>query len=79
MCGVAFGALVKLKNLSGQVLLFPLRGLLLRAGSRLYKYCWATAPYYYFYSLFFISALFFCLLAVLAFIFGDATCNYRYL
>jgi hypothetical protein len=47
--------LVQLEYLGGQVKPFP-RGLLLRAGSRLYKYCWVTAPYYYF------SFCFFCFL-----------------
>ncbi|MEN9445161.1 MAG: hypothetical protein RIS47_2052, partial [Bacteroidota bacterium] len=45
---VAFCTAISLKYKGGQVILFP-RGLLLRAGSRLYKYCWATAPYLYFY------------------------------
>jgi hypothetical protein len=50
MCGVAVRAAVCLKYFGGQLMLFPLRGLLLRAGSRPYKYCWATAPYPYFFS-----------------------------
>ncbi|MEN9444688.1 MAG: hypothetical protein RIS47_1578 [Bacteroidota bacterium] len=29
----------QIENLGGQVVSFPLRGLLLRAGSRHYKYC----------------------------------------
>jgi hypothetical protein len=46
------------------VVSYPLRGLLLRAGSRLYKYCWATAPYLYFiflYWLVFVSDVYLCL------------------
>jgi hypothetical protein len=54
---VAVRAADQLKNYGGQVLSYPLRGLLLRAGSRHYKYCWATAPYYYFY--FFTLGLFY--------------------
>jgi hypothetical protein len=49
---VAVRAAVNLKFIGSQVMQYPLRGLLLRAGSRHYKYCWATAPYPYFYFFF---------------------------
>jgi hypothetical protein len=52
---VAVRVAAKLKNMGGQVMQYPLRGLLLRAGSSHYKYCWATAPYPYFY--FFVGLL----------------------
>jgi hypothetical protein len=73
---VSFCTVAYLKYVGGQVIPFP-RGLQLRAGSRDYKYCWATAPYYSFYFLFFLSAggLLACLLGwVRVFVFFVRLC-----